>query len=64
LPGQYLGMPIYSPDINPEALGLGNLRVGVLDDEMIVTLPYTHYTVTYYKPSNLPQLLAKALRRQ
>ena len=51
-----LGTPIHSPDINSEALGSGNLHVEVLDDEIIVTLPYTHY---YYKPSNSPQLLAK-----
>jgi hypothetical protein len=24
-----------------------------------VTLPYTRYSVTYYKPANSPQLLAK-----
>ena len=35
------------------------LKLEVLDDEIIVTLPYTHYTVTYYKPANSPQLLAK-----
>jgi hypothetical protein len=31
----------------------------VVDDEIIVTLPFTIYTVTYYKPPNSPQLLAK-----
>ncbi|MGO8841494.1 MAG: hypothetical protein ACLQF1_10270 [Methyloceanibacter sp.] len=30
--------------------------------DIIVTLPYTHYTVTYYKPANSPQLLAKRFR--
>jgi hypothetical protein len=35
------------------------LKLEVLDDEIIVTLPYAHYTVTYYKPANSPQLLAK-----
>ena len=35
------------------------LKLEVLDDEIIVTLPYTHYTVTYYKPAKSPQLLAK-----
>jgi hypothetical protein len=35
------------------------LKLEVLDGEIIVTLPYTHYTVTYYKPANSPQLLAK-----
>jgi hypothetical protein len=33
----------------------------VRDDEMIVTLPGTIYTVTYYRPANSPQLLAKNL---
>ena len=37
----------------------GNLRIDVVDDEIIVTLPFTDYTVTYYKPPNSPQLLAK-----
>ena len=35
------------------------LKLEVLDDEIIVTLPYAHYTVTYYKPAKSPQLLAK-----
>jgi hypothetical protein len=28
-------------------------------EEIVVTLPFTHYTVTYYKPDNSPQLLAR-----
>ena len=36
-----------------------DLRVEVRVDEIIVTLPGTSYTVTYYKPLNSPQLLAK-----
>ena len=39
----------------------GNLHIEVVDDEIIVTLPFTHYTVTYYKPPNSPQLIAKHL---
>jgi hypothetical protein len=35
------------------------LHIEVVDDEIIVTLPYALYTVTYYKPSKSPQLLAK-----
>jgi hypothetical protein len=35
------------------------LRLDVVDDEIIITLPFTAYTVTYYKPANSPQLLAK-----
>ena len=27
-------------------------------DEIVVTVPFTSYTVTYYKPDNSPQLLA------
>jgi hypothetical protein len=36
-----------------------DLNVEVHGDEIVVSLPHTHYTVTYYKPSNSPQLLAK-----
>ena len=31
------------------------------DDEIIVTLPGTTYTVTYYKPDRSPQLLARLI---
>ena len=37
----------------------GKLHLDVVDDEIIITLPFTAYTVTYYKPANSPQLLAK-----
>jgi hypothetical protein len=33
----------------------------VRDDEIIVTLPGTTYTVTYYKPDRSPQLLARLI---
>jgi len=36
-----------------------NLRVEVVDDEIIVTLPQWRYSVTYFKPERAPQLLAK-----
>jgi len=39
-----------------------NLHIDVVDDQIIVTLPLTSYTVTYYKPTNWPQLLAKRTR--
>jgi hypothetical protein len=32
-------------------------------EEIIVTLPFTNYTVTYYKPDNSPQLLARKFPR-
>ena len=35
------------------------LRVDIMDDELIVSLPYTSYSVTYYKRENSPQLVAK-----
>jgi hypothetical protein len=35
------------------------LRVDVMDDEIIVSLPYTSYKVTYYKRENWPLLVAK-----
>ena len=37
----------------------GRLHVEVLEDEIIITLPFTNYTVTYYKPATSPGLLAK-----
>ena len=37
----------------------GRLRIDVVDDEIIVSLPCTSYSVTYFKRANAPQLLAK-----
>lgn len=37
----------------------GKLRVDVVDDEIIVVLPGTSYSVTYFKRPNSPHLLAK-----
>jgi hypothetical protein len=37
------------------------VHVAVVDDEIVVTLPQSHYSVTYYKPENSPQLLAKRI---
>jgi hypothetical protein len=37
----------------------GRLHVEVSEDEIIITLPFTNYTVTYYKPATSPRLLAK-----
>jgi hypothetical protein len=39
--------------------GLSGIQLEVWDDEIIVSLPGTNYAVTYYKPPNSPQLLAK-----
>jgi hypothetical protein len=39
------------------------LYVDVRGEEIIVTLPFTNYTVTYYKPDNSPQLLARKFPR-
>jgi hypothetical protein len=35
------------------------LSVQVVDDEIIVTLPGSHYSVTYYKSAKSLQLLAR-----
>src|SRR6266540_3849159 len=40
-------------------LSMAELRVQMVDDEIIVTLPGSHYSVTYYKPAESPHLLAK-----
>jgi hypothetical protein len=37
----------------------GTLAVEVLEDEIIIILPFTNYIVSYYKPANSPGLLAK-----
>jgi hypothetical protein len=37
----------------------GRLRVDVVDDEIIVSLPGTSYSVTYFKRARSPQLLAR-----
>jgi hypothetical protein len=38
---------------------IAHIQLEVWDDEIIVSLPGTSYAVTYYKPANSPQLLAK-----
>ena len=37
------------------------LELEVRDRDIIITLPSSSYTVTYYKPKNSPQLLAKRI---
>jgi hypothetical protein len=37
------------------------LRVQVVDDEIIVTRPGSIYSVTYYKPERSPQLIARRI---
>jgi hypothetical protein len=41
-----------------------DLHLEVVDDEIIVTLPGASYTVTYHKPAEPPQLLAKDFPRK
>jgi hypothetical protein len=40
---------------------LGSLHIEVVDGEIVVTAPFTSYTVTYYKLARSPQLLAKRI---
>ena len=40
---------------------LTRIKLEVWDDEITVSLPGTSYAVTYFKPTNSPQLLAKDL---
>jgi hypothetical protein len=42
----------------------GRLRIDVVDDEIIVSMPGTNYAVTYFKPANSPQLLAKNISNE
>jgi hypothetical protein len=44
--------------------GWGTLRLEVRHNEIVVTLPGSNYTVTYHKPPNSPQLLAKSFTRK
>jgi hypothetical protein len=37
------------------------LRAQVVGDDIIVTLPGSHYSVTYYKPAKSPELIAKCI---
>jgi hypothetical protein len=43
---------------------MAELHVQVLNDDIIVTLPESHYSVTYYKPAKSPQLVAKFFRTE
>jgi hypothetical protein len=38
---------------------MGDLVVELFDDEIVVSLPGTHYSVTYFKIEGDPQLYAK-----
>jgi hypothetical protein len=38
---------------------LTRIQLEVWDNEIVVSLPGTRYAVTYYKPENSPQLLAR-----
>ena len=40
---------------------LADILLAVVDDEILVSLPGTIYSVIYYKPANSSQLLAKNL---
>ena len=40
---------------------LPELQVEVVDDEIIISLPLSRYSVTYYKPESSPGLLAKRI---
>jgi hypothetical protein len=40
---------------------LADIRLTVVDDEILVSLPGTIYSVIYYKLANSPQLLARNL---
>jgi hypothetical protein len=40
---------------------MAELELKVQEGDIIVTLPDSSYTVTYYKPKHSPQLLAKRI---
>lgn len=37
------------------------LWIRVIDDEILISLPFSTYTATYYKPADLPRLTLKHL---
>jgi hypothetical protein len=41
-------------------LGNSDLHIEVQGGGIVITAPGTRYTVTYHKPTNSPQLLAKS----
>jgi hypothetical protein len=38
---------------------MAELHVDVLNDDIVVSLPGSHYSVTYYKPAKSTQLVAR-----
>ena len=40
---------------------MSELELHVIDGDIVVTLPWTDYAVTYFKPERSPQLLAKRI---
>ena len=40
------------------------LRVAVQGSEIVVTAPDSDYVMTYHKPANFPELLAKSFPRK
>jgi hypothetical protein len=41
---------------------MSRFNLNVSADEIVVTVPSTIYTLTYYKPDNSPQFLARKFR--
>lgn len=58
--GSLEGLPLRVTHAKP-ATAMTELEIEVQDGDITVTLPGTSYTVTYYKPKNSPQLLAKRI---
>ena len=40
---------------------MADVQLEVVDDDIVVSLPEWHYSVTYYKPDKSPQLLARRI---
>ena len=47
--------------MNTMKSGSDLLRIEVVDDEIVVSLPKSQLSVTYYKPDKSPRLLAKRM---
>jgi hypothetical protein len=41
---------------------MSELELHVIDGDIVVTLPWTDYTVTYFKPERSPQLSQRTSR--
>ena len=59
-----LSMQWNTPRPPPRPTTIPVLRVAVQGSEIVVAAPNTDYVMTYHKPANSPQLLARSFPRK